>query len=110
MSLDFATDEDLRELSVEEAWETIEDYAQCNKEWDNPPNVSDQSLANLRALAKKLFRNKKVIVEMFRCVEWLDSTKTYDQHIGNLDMMEDKVIFDEKSSKVHWIFAWMILG
>ncbi|GKB84673.1 hypothetical protein Tco_0956945 [Tanacetum coccineum] len=30
------TDGDLRELSAEEACETIEDFSHCDKEWDNP--------------------------------------------------------------------------
>ncbi|GJX58664.1 hypothetical protein Tco_0290054 [Tanacetum coccineum] len=39
MDLDFAADEDFRELSGEEAWEAIENFAQGQKEWDNPPNI-----------------------------------------------------------------------
>ncbi|GKC90415.1 hypothetical protein Tco_1151064 [Tanacetum coccineum] len=41
-------DKNLRELSGEEAWEAIENFAQGQKEWDNPPNIiSKQELANL---------------------------------------------------------------
>ncbi|GJT66076.1 putative reverse transcriptase domain-containing protein [Tanacetum coccineum] len=41
---------DLFELSVEEAWETIEDFSQCNTQWKNPTStISDQSIANLKA-------------------------------------------------------------
>ncbi|GJY76445.1 hypothetical protein Tco_0481561 [Tanacetum coccineum] len=39
MNLDFAADGNLRELSGEEAWEATENFAQGQKEWDNPPNI-----------------------------------------------------------------------
>ncbi|GJT02955.1 putative ribonuclease H-like domain-containing protein [Tanacetum coccineum] len=71
MDLDFAADENLKELSGEEAWEDINDFAQGQKEWDNPPNIiSEQELANLRAKAKRLFGNEKVWVEMHRYIAW----------------------------------------
>ncbi|GJU90350.1 hypothetical protein Tco_1302773 [Tanacetum coccineum] len=61
MDLDFAADKNLRELSGEEAWEAIENFAQGQKEWDNPPNIiSEQELANLKAQAKRLFGDEKV--------------------------------------------------
>nr|GEV19585.1 hypothetical protein [Tanacetum cinerariifolium] len=48
----------LRELSGEEAWEAIENFAQGKKDWDNPPNtISEQELGNLKAQAKRLFGN-----------------------------------------------------
>ncbi|GJW27708.1 hypothetical protein Tco_0044583 [Tanacetum coccineum] len=63
MDLDFAADRNLRELSGEEAWEAIENFAQCQKEWDTPPNIiSEQELANLKAQAKRLFGNENVWV------------------------------------------------
>ncbi|GKF12080.1 hypothetical protein Tco_0050006 [Tanacetum coccineum] len=50
MDLDFVADGDLRELSDEEAWKAIENFAQGQKEWDNPPNIiSEQEVANLKA-------------------------------------------------------------
>ncbi|GJT16744.1 hypothetical protein Tco_0875450 [Tanacetum coccineum] len=65
MDLDFAADGDLRELSGDEAWEAIENFAQGQKEWDNPPNIiSEQEVANLKAQAKRLFGNEDVWVEM----------------------------------------------
>ncbi|GJX83701.1 hypothetical protein Tco_0333182 [Tanacetum coccineum] len=71
MDLDFAADENLRELSGEEAWEAIDDFAQGQKEWDNPPNIIyEQELASLKAQAKRLFRNEKVWVEMHRYIAW----------------------------------------
>ncbi|GJX80712.1 hypothetical protein Tco_0328861 [Tanacetum coccineum] len=55
----------LRELSGKEAWEAIENFAQGQKEWDNPPNIiSEQELANLKIQAKRLFGNEKVWVKM----------------------------------------------
>ncbi|GKC58029.1 hypothetical protein Tco_1085627 [Tanacetum coccineum] len=39
MDLDFVVDEKLRELSGEETWEAIENFAQGQKEWDNPLNI-----------------------------------------------------------------------
>ncbi|GJW89452.1 retrovirus-related pol polyprotein from transposon TNT 1-94 [Tanacetum coccineum] len=37
-------------LSAEEAWETIEDCAQCDKQWKNPTStISEQTIANLKA-------------------------------------------------------------
>ncbi|GJY83862.1 hypothetical protein Tco_0497238 [Tanacetum coccineum] len=67
MDLDFAADGNLRELSGEEAWEAIENFAQGQKEWDNPPNIiSEQEVANLKAQAKRFFGNDHVWVEMHR--------------------------------------------
>ncbi|GJY94203.1 hypothetical protein Tco_0510564 [Tanacetum coccineum] len=67
MDLDFAAAGNLRELSGEEVWEAIENFAQGQKEWDNPPNfISEQELANLKARAKRLFENEEVWVEMHR--------------------------------------------
>ncbi|GKC51330.1 hypothetical protein Tco_1074075, partial [Tanacetum coccineum] len=79
MDLDFAADGNLRELSGEEAWEAIENFAQGQKEWDNPPNIiSEQEVANLKAQAKRLFGNEDVWVEMHREVEPLDKTQLED--------------------------------
>ncbi|GKF27967.1 hypothetical protein Tco_0094309 [Tanacetum coccineum] len=53
------------------AWEAIENFAQGQKEWDNPPNIiSEQEVANLKAQAKRLFGNKNVWVEMHRGIAW----------------------------------------
>nr|GFB27092.1 hypothetical protein [Tanacetum cinerariifolium] len=50
MDLDFTADGNLRELSGDGAWEAIENFAQGQKEWDNPPNInSEQEVANLKA-------------------------------------------------------------
>ncbi|GJZ59511.1 hypothetical protein Tco_0615327 [Tanacetum coccineum] len=59
MDLDFAADRNLRELSGEEAWEALENFAQFQKEWDNPPNIiSEQEVANLKA--QVIFDEKKL--------------------------------------------------
>ncbi|GJR21105.1 hypothetical protein Tco_0969632 [Tanacetum coccineum] len=61
MNLDFAAHGSLRELRGEEAWKSIENFAQGQKEWDNPPNIIyEQEVANLKAQAKRLFRNENV--------------------------------------------------
>ncbi|GJS00803.1 hypothetical protein Tco_0317311 [Tanacetum coccineum] len=71
MDLDFAADGNLRELSGEEAWETIENFAQGQKEWDNPPNIiSEQEIENLKVHAKRLFGNENVCVEIDRNIAW----------------------------------------
>ncbi|GJU99675.1 hypothetical protein Tco_1328946 [Tanacetum coccineum] len=71
MDLDFAADKNLRELSGEEAWETIENFAQGQKEWDNSPNhISEQEIENLKVHAKRLFGNENVWVEMHRGITW----------------------------------------
>ncbi|GJT40348.1 hypothetical protein Tco_0940213 [Tanacetum coccineum] len=45
MDLNFAVDGDLRELSVEEAWETIENFDKGQKEWDKPFEAITEYLA-----------------------------------------------------------------
>ncbi|GJT50510.1 hypothetical protein Tco_0976667 [Tanacetum coccineum] len=71
MDLHFAADGNLRELSGEEAWETIKNFAQGQKEWDNPPNIiSEQEIENLKVHAKRLFGNENVWVEMHKNIAW----------------------------------------
>ncbi|GJR86031.1 hypothetical protein Tco_0210042 [Tanacetum coccineum] len=67
MDLDFAANWNLRELSGKEPWDAIENFAQGQKEWDNPRNIIfEQEVANLKARAKGLFRDENVLVEMHR--------------------------------------------
>ncbi|GJY99827.1 hypothetical protein Tco_0517257 [Tanacetum coccineum] len=74
----------LRRLSAEEAWETIEDFVQCNKQWKNPTStISDQTIANLKT---QLVKNEVVRVKIPKCMAWLD-----DEPIRDLNTMEDKV-------------------
>ncbi|GKF88214.1 hypothetical protein Tco_0259091, partial [Tanacetum coccineum] len=80
--IDYAAGGDLMELSAEEAWETIEDCAQCDKQWKNPTStISDQSIANLKA---QLVGNEMVRVKIPRCMSWLGSTNAYDEPISSL--------------------------
>ncbi|GJW15829.1 hypothetical protein Tco_0019962 [Tanacetum coccineum] len=76
--------ENLRVLSAEEAWETIEDCAQCDKQWKNPTStIPDQTIANLKT---QLVENEVVRVKIPKCMAWLD-----DEPIRDLNTMEDKV-------------------
>ncbi|GJX52762.1 hypothetical protein Tco_0281131 [Tanacetum coccineum] len=78
IDINYAAGGNLRRLSVEEAWETIEDCAQCDKQWKNPTStILDQTIANLKA---HLVENEVVRVMIPKCMSWLDS---YDEHIGD---------------------------
>ncbi|GJW22126.1 hypothetical protein Tco_0032748 [Tanacetum coccineum] len=84
IDIDHAAGGNLRVLSAEEAWETIEDYAQCDKHWKNPTStIPDQTIANLKT---QLVENEAVRVKIPKCMAWLD-----DEPIRDLNMMEDKV-------------------
>ncbi|GJS50533.1 ribonuclease H-like domain-containing protein [Tanacetum coccineum] len=83
IDINHAAGGNLKGLSAEEAWETIEDCAQCNKQWKNP--TSDQTITNLK---DHLVGNEVVRVNIPKCMSWLEAD---DEHIGDLDMMEDKV-------------------
>ncbi|GJW18181.1 hypothetical protein Tco_0025617 [Tanacetum coccineum] len=80
---------DLIELSAKEAWETIEDCDQCDKQWKTLISIiSDQSIANLKA---QLVGNEIVRVAIPRCMSWLGSTDACDEHICSLGMMNNEV-------------------
>ncbi|GKA07891.1 hypothetical protein Tco_0687115 [Tanacetum coccineum] len=117
MDLNFAADGDLRELSAEEAWETIENFAQGQKEWDKPfKAITEQELASLKAQANKFFGNEKVWFEIPRCIAWekvdnprpqntpqvLPSFEIYTPPMTNPEEVKEtigvpmEVIFDEK--------------
>ncbi|GKB60358.1 hypothetical protein Tco_0916544 [Tanacetum coccineum] len=84
IDIDHVASGNLRVLSAEEAWETIEDYAQCDKQWKNITNtIPDKTIANLKT---QLVKNEVVRVKIPRCMAWLD-----DEPIRDLNMMEDKV-------------------
>lgn len=92
MDIDHAADGDLWGLSVDEAWETIENYAQLAKKRDNPTSVvTDQLIASLREQARSFFGDNRPIDEIPRYMEWFNSTIIQDEHIGNPDTMEDEV-------------------
>ncbi|GJU25497.1 hypothetical protein Tco_1164118 [Tanacetum coccineum] len=100
MDLEFAADENLRELSGEEAWETVENFAQGKKEWDNPPNIIfEQEIENLKVHAKRLFGNENIWVQMHRSRAW-DKVENLDPQNRKAYLLEDKQIpsvgvFDE---------------
>ncbi|GJS77661.1 hypothetical protein Tco_0727542 [Tanacetum coccineum] len=76
IDINYAAGGNLRRLSAEEAWETIEDCAQCDKQWKNPTStISDQTIANLKA---QLVENEVVRVMIPKCMSWLDA---YDEPI-----------------------------
>ncbi|GKB21901.1 hypothetical protein Tco_0855824 [Tanacetum coccineum] len=71
MDLDFAANENLGKLGIEEAWETIKNFAQGQKEWDNTPNfISEQEVASLRAQAKGLFYGMRLFG--LRCMRYME--------------------------------------
>nr|GFB03984.1 hypothetical protein [Tanacetum cinerariifolium] len=73
-------------LSVEEAWETIKDFAQHDKQWRNPTSsIYDQTIANLKA---QLVRNEVVRVKIPKCMSWLDA---YDEPIGDLEEVKESI-------------------
>ncbi|GJW69652.1 hypothetical protein Tco_0126569 [Tanacetum coccineum] len=70
---------ELMKLSAKEAWKTIEDYVQCDKQWKIlTSTIFDQSIANLKA---QLVGNEMVKVEIHRCMSWLGSTDACDENI-----------------------------
>ncbi|GJT28532.1 zf-CCHC domain-containing protein [Tanacetum coccineum] len=86
IDINYVACRNLRRLSTEEACETIEDCAQCDKQWKTPTStISDQTIANLK---NQLVRNEVVRVKTPSCMSWLDA---YDEPLGDLDMVEDKV-------------------
>ncbi|GJZ73080.1 zf-CCHC domain-containing protein [Tanacetum coccineum] len=85
LGIDLEPGGNLRGLSAEEVWVTIEDCVQCDKQWKNPTStIFDQTIANLKA---QLVGNEVVRVKIPKCMSWIDA---YDESIGDLDVMEDK--------------------
>ncbi|GKF36155.1 hypothetical protein Tco_0112913, partial [Tanacetum coccineum] len=69
IDIDYAVGGNLRILSAKEAWETIEDCAQCDKQWKNPTStIFNQTIANLKT---QLVENEVVRVKIPKCMEWL---------------------------------------
>ncbi|GJZ79907.1 hypothetical protein Tco_0644744 [Tanacetum coccineum] len=84
IDLEYVAGGNLRRLSAEEAWETIEDCVQCDKQWKNlTSTISDQTIANLKT---QLVKNEVVRVKIPKLMAWLD-----DEPIRDLNTMEDKV-------------------
>ncbi|GJX50379.1 hypothetical protein Tco_0277224 [Tanacetum coccineum] len=66
---------DLRELSAKEAWKTIENFSQGQKEWDKPfKAITEQELASLRAQENELFGNEKVYTPPVTYLEEVEET------------------------------------
>ncbi|GKE84513.1 hypothetical protein Tco_1558255 [Tanacetum coccineum] len=84
IDIDQAAGGNLRVLSAEEAWETIKDCAQWDKQWKNPTStIPDQTIANLKT---QLVDNEVVRVRIPKCMAWLD-----DEPIRDPNTMKDKV-------------------
>ncbi|GKG10818.1 hypothetical protein Tco_0342218, partial [Tanacetum coccineum] len=78
----YAAGRNFMELSAEEAWETIEDCVQYDMEIPTSSN-SSQSIG--------FVKDEMVEVKLPSCMSWLESTKTYDEQISSVEIMEDKV-------------------
>ncbi|GJZ28885.1 hypothetical protein Tco_0573532 [Tanacetum coccineum] len=84
IDIDHAAGGNLRVLNAEEAWETIEDCAQRDKQWKNPTStIPDQTIANLKT---QLVKNEVVRVRIPKFMAWLD-----DEPIRDPNTMKDKV-------------------
>ncbi|GKD52638.1 hypothetical protein Tco_1281614, partial [Tanacetum coccineum] len=69
--------------SLYDAWIRYKDLI---RKWKNATStISDQTIANLKDL---LVGNEVVRVKIPSCMSWLDA---YDEPLGDLDMMDDKV-------------------
>ncbi|GJX58456.1 zinc finger, CCHC-type containing protein [Tanacetum coccineum] len=82
IDIDYAVGRNLRILSAKEAWETIEDCAQCDKQWKNTTStIFDQIIANLKT---QLVENEVVRVKIPKCMAWLDDepVEEVDETIG----------------------------
>ncbi|GJW67619.1 hypothetical protein Tco_0122043 [Tanacetum coccineum] len=83
IDINYAAGGNLRRLSAEEVWETIEDCAKCDKQRKNlTSTIFDQTIANLKA---QLVKNEVVRVIIPKCMSWLDA---YNKPISNI---EDRV-------------------
>ncbi|GJW97375.1 hypothetical protein Tco_0179183 [Tanacetum coccineum] len=83
--INYAAGGNLMGLSAKEAWETIEDCVQCDKQWKTPTStISDQTIATLK---DQLVGSEVIRVKIPRCMQWLDA---YDEPIGDIDIIEDE--------------------
>ncbi|GJT79474.1 hypothetical protein Tco_1053816 [Tanacetum coccineum] len=84
IDINYVVGGNLRSLSAEEAWETIEDCSECDKQWKTPTStISDQTIANLMA---QLVENEVVRVMIPKYMSWLDA---FDEPIGDMEDKED---------------------
>ncbi|GJV66660.1 hypothetical protein Tco_1482169 [Tanacetum coccineum] len=94
--IDHAAGGVLMELSVEESWETIEDCAKCDKQWQNlTSTISDQSIANLKA---QLGGNEMVRVKIPRQVPIFDEPDPQPQPLPSCPSL-DVSLGDERGLK-----------
>ena len=94
MELDHAAYGDFRELSGEEAWETIENFTQGHKRREKPLDIfiSEHEKERLKFHAKRLFGDECVWFEWRKQIEW--DIKMFGEPtppVGDLNIMEDKV-------------------
>ncbi|GJT64221.1 hypothetical protein Tco_1015701 [Tanacetum coccineum] len=84
IDINYAAGGNLGRLSAKEAWETIEDCVQYDKQCKNlTSTISDQTIANLKA---QLVKNEVVRVMIPMCMSWLDA---FDDPIGDMEDKED---------------------
>ncbi|GKD49810.1 hypothetical protein Tco_1278786 [Tanacetum coccineum] len=89
MDLDFTADENLRELSGEEACEAIDSFAQGRKEWEKPfIAITKEELAILRAQIDELVGNKKVYTPPVTYLEEVEETIGILIEVETLDHMK----------------------
>ncbi|GJX58296.1 hypothetical protein Tco_0289686 [Tanacetum coccineum] len=78
-----SADGNLRELSGEEAWETIENFAQGQKEWDNPPNIiSEHEIENLKEATPPVTHPEEVDETIGTPIEVEPLNKTKLEEVG----------------------------
>ncbi|GJT64217.1 hypothetical protein Tco_1015697 [Tanacetum coccineum] len=84
IDINYASGGNLGRLSAKEAWETIEDCVQYDKQWKNlTSTIFDQTITNLKA---RLVENEMVRVMIPKCMSWLDA---FDEPIGDMEDKED---------------------
>ena len=93
MELDHAVYGDFRELSGEEAWETIENFIQGHKRREKPlDTISEHEKERLKFHAKRLFGDESMWFEWRKEIEWdIKMFREPTPPVGDLNIMEDKV-------------------
>ncbi|GJS32734.1 ribonuclease H-like domain-containing protein [Tanacetum coccineum] len=86
--------------SLYDAWTCYKDLI---RKWKTPTStISDQTIANLK---DQLVGNEVVRVKIPSCMSWLDA---YDEPLGDLDMMEDKVKNQSPQSTQHVLSSFEV--
>ncbi|GKD04224.1 ribonuclease H-like domain-containing protein [Tanacetum coccineum] len=88
IDIDHASGGNLRVLSAEEAWKTIEDCAKYDKQWKNPTNtIPDQTIANLKT---QLVENEVVDnLSPQSTLQVLSSFEVYTPLVTHLEEVEE---------------------